>query len=59
LLCHHHHRLKTFHGYRLQHYKHRWIWLGPNDPPPDEDSDQPELITDDWLERANQFLGCG
>jgi hypothetical protein len=59
LLCHHHHRLKTFHGYRLQHYRHRWIWLGPNDPPPDEDSDQPELITDDWLERANRYLGCG
>jgi hypothetical protein len=45
LLCHHHHRLKTFHGYRLQHYRHRWIWLGPNDPPPDEDSYQPELTT--------------
>jgi 5-methylcytosine-specific restriction endonuclease McrA len=45
LLCHYHHRLKTFHGYRLQHYRYRWIWLGPNDPPPDEDSDQPELTT--------------
>jgi len=45
LLCHHHHRLKTFHGYRLTHYRHRWIWLGPNDPPPDEDSYQPELTT--------------
>ena len=45
LLCHYHHRLKTFHGYRLLHYRYRWIWLGPNDPPPDEDSDQPELTT--------------
>jgi hypothetical protein len=45
LLCRHHHRLKTHHGFRLFHYRHRWIWLGPNDPPPDEDSDQPELPT--------------
>ncbi|HEX2148574.1 MAG TPA: hypothetical protein VHI31_00145 [Actinomycetota bacterium] len=45
LLCSFHHRLKTHHGYRLQHYRYRWIWLGPHDPPPDEDSDQPELPT--------------
>ncbi|HEU4868598.1 MAG TPA: HNH endonuclease signature motif containing protein, partial [Actinomycetota bacterium] len=45
LLCHYHHRLKTFHGYRLLHYNWRWIWLGPHDPPPDDDSDQLELTT--------------
>ncbi|HEU4867778.1 MAG TPA: DUF222 domain-containing protein, partial [Actinomycetota bacterium] len=45
LLCHYHHRLKTFHGYRLLHYNWRWIWLGPHDPPPDEDSHQLELTT--------------
>ena len=59
LLCRWHHSLKTHHGYRLQHYRHRWIWLGPNDPPPDENDPQPELITDDFMERAKQFLGCG
>ena len=41
LLCHYHHRLKTFHGYRLLHYRYRWIWLGPNDPPPDETPTNP------------------
>ena len=33
------------HGYRLLHYRYPWIWLGPKDPPPGEDSDQPELTT--------------
>ncbi|HET6262043.1 MAG TPA: DUF222 domain-containing protein [Chloroflexia bacterium] len=45
LLCDFHHRLKTHHGYRLQHYRYRWIWMGPHDPPPEDNPDQPELPT--------------
>ncbi|HEX2149075.1 MAG TPA: HNH endonuclease [Actinomycetota bacterium] len=45
LLCTWHHYLKTHHGYRLKHYKHRWLFSSPNDPPPEENSNQPELTT--------------
>lgn len=43
LLCLWHHKLKTHYGYRIQHSRHRWIWLGPN-APPEAMSYQPELI---------------
>ena len=68
LLCLFHHGLKTHHGYRLKHHRHRWIWSGPNDPPPDDDSIQPELTTfgaDEppppiiFTKEAMAFGGCG
>lgn len=40
LLCVWHHGLKTHHCYTLKHYKHRWMWWGPHDPPPEERNDQ-------------------
>lgn len=57
LLCSFHHRLKTHHGFRLRHYRHRWIWLGPNDPPPDDSAYQPELMT--FTKEALAFGGMG
>ena len=57
LLCRWHHSLKTHHGHRLQHYRHRWIWLGPNDPPPENSAFQPELMT--FTKDALAFGGMG
>jgi hypothetical protein len=43
-LCRWHHYLKTFHGYVLDRVGGKWIWVGPNGPPPDPLAEQPELM---------------
>ena len=57
LLCPWHHKLKTYYGYTLKHYRYRWLWWGPHDPPPEEDDDQLELPS--FTLRAKKYLGAG